>query len=150
MAIDTPADAVPPAALWLGGLGALPFVALAAGHILTSGEAASLTGFALAAYGAVILSFLGGIRWGLAVAPRGVGGSLTMPLTLSVVPSLIGWGALLAPAPASLLILASTFLAVLLWDRRAAQTGAAPFWYPRLRVPLTTVVVTTLLAGAFL
>ena len=150
MTIDPPAAAVPPAALWLGGLGALPFVGLAAAHILTTGAAASLTGFALAAYGAVILSFLGGIQWGLAVALGGTGGSLTVPLTLSVVPSLIGWGALLAPDPANLLILAATFLVVLLWDQRAARTGQAPPWYPRLRIPLTMVVVSTLLAGAAL
>ena len=150
MAIDTPADAVPPAALWLGGFGALPFVALAAAHILSTGEAASLTGFALAAYGAVILSFLGGIHWGLAVAPGGIGGSLTMPLTLSVVPSLVGWGALLAPDPANLLILAATFLTVLVLDQWAANNGQAPPWYPRLRIPLTAVVVSTLLAGALL
>ena len=51
--------------------------------------------FGLRAYGAVILSFLGGIQWGLAI--RNSDGNartrqgLTPILTVSIVPSLIGW-----------------------------------------------------------
>jgi len=141
---------VPSSAIWLGGLGVLPFVALATAHILSTGEIASLTGFALAAYGAVILSFLGGIQWGLAIAPNRPGAPIGLPLTLSVVPSLIGWGALLLPDPANLLVLALTFLAVLALDLWAARAGLAPDWYPKLRIPLSLIVAGALIAGATL
>ena len=49
------------------------------------------------AYGAVILSFLGGIRWGAAL--RGIGASQRrFDFAISVIPSLAGWAALLIPA----------------------------------------------------
>jgi len=150
MTVSMPSTAIPTPAIWLGGLGALPFVVMAAAHILSAGEIASLTGFALAAYGAVILSFLGGIQWGLAVAPGRPDAPIAVPLILSVVPSLTGWGALLLPDPANLLVLALTFLAVLALDLRAVRTGLAPGWYPRLRVPLSLVVAGALIAGATL
>jgi len=139
---------VPSAALWLGGLGALPFVALAAAPVFTTDTLAHQAGVALAAYGAVILSFLGGIQWGLNVASDKTPRNLTGALGLSIVPSLVAWAALLLPGPINLLVLAATFVAVLLIDLRAVSAGQAPAWYPKLRVPLTTVVVAALLAGA--
>ena len=92
--------AVPPAAKWLGGLGAIPFVFLSGiSHVPESPFQGQIS-FALTAYGAVILSFLGGIHWGLAIAGSGADGrknETSSRLVLSVVPSLIGWGALFLP-----------------------------------------------------
>lgn len=58
---------VPPAAAALGLAGVLPFAATALASLAAApwGDLALL---ALLAYGAVILSFLGGIEWGLASA----------------------------------------------------------------------------------
>ena len=63
---DETLKSVPKAASWLGGLGLAPFVyfALVVEH-LDLGMKVSAS-FALVAYGAVILSFLGGIHWGAA------------------------------------------------------------------------------------
>lgn len=150
MVVSEHARQVPSAAIWLGALGALPFVALAAARPLTEGALAEEIGFAIAAYGAVILSFLGGIQWGLAVGPGSQPRNLAAQLTVSIAPSLVAWAALLLPDPANLLVLAATFLAVLAVDMSAVRAGQAPAWYPKLRVPLTLVVVASLIAGAAL
>jgi hypothetical protein len=98
------------------------------------------------AYGASILSFLGGIQWGLAVA-RPDGAGLAVRLALSVVPSLAAWLALLLPVRPGLLVLAVSLAAVLAADLRAAQHGLAPPWYPKLRLPLSGGAMVALLAG---
>lgn len=142
---------VPPAAGWLGGLGAVPFVALAAAVALLDGPPRGLAVQALAAYGAVILSFLGGIHWGLAIATPAAGetgSGLTARLAWSVVPSLAGWAALLVPPTIGLFGLAAAFAAMLGFDLLATRAGDTPAWYPRLRIPLTLAVVGSLLLAA--
>jgi len=134
---------MPKPALWLGAAGALPFLALAAA-VPFARDAAQ---HALAAYAATILSFLGGIHWGLAIAQNR---DLTPRLVLSVIPSLVAWVALLLPAPACLLLQAACLAAWLPADLRATRLGQAPAWYPSLRIPLSIVVTICLIAGATL
>lgn len=96
---------------------------------------------ALLWWAAIILSFLGGARWGAAVqaeapSPRLIG--------LAMLPSIAGWLILLAPAKypvGKLLALAAALLLHLLWDARA---GGLPGWYGRLRMVLTAGAVTAL------
>jgi len=138
---------VPRPALYLGAGGLIPFVVMAAALVIAPRDDVL---FALGAYGAVILSFLGGIRWGLAIRGGDSGhndAALGRWLAISVSPSLAGWAALLLPAGAGLLLLAVAFALMLALDVRAARANLAPAWYPRLRVPLTAVVVACLLAG---
>ncbi|MEQ8230297.1 MAG: DUF3429 domain-containing protein, partial [Gammaproteobacteria bacterium] len=116
--------------------------ALATGGLVPSATAAR----ALVAYGAVILSFLGGIQWGLAIAGGAVAG--WGRLGAAVVPALLAWPALLLPATAAYLLLACAFLAVLGADLLLHARGQAPAWYQRLRWPLTTVVTMCLLLAA--
>jgi hypothetical protein len=150
--LDTTQTAVPASAAWLGGLGAIPFVTLAGAIPLLDGAPRLFAVHALLAYGATILSFLGGVHWGLAI--RGHSGpdtnTLRGRLILSVIPSLAGWAALLVTGPAGLLILAIAIAGMLLVDLRAARLGDAPPWYPKLRVPLSGVVIAALLVGALL
>ena len=89
---DATRSIVPPAAKWFGALGALPFVALAAAVTIPDSPYREPASFALAAYGAVILSFLGGVHWGLTIA--GFGPETTVcrtsrRLAHSVMPSLV-------------------------------------------------------------
>jgi hypothetical protein len=140
--------AVPKAAQRLAFAGALPFVAGALGVWLLPGERGLWAGFALQTYGAVILSFLGGIHWGLAMAGTRDGTPDARQFGASVVPSLLGWVALLLPQPAGLVLLAFGFVSQFLYDRRAAARGFAPAWYPALRQPLTIVVVFCLAVAA--
>ncbi len=138
---------IPRAALWLGPLGLIPFVAGALAPWLLPLAWEPEASLALIGYGAVILSFLGGVHWGLA-APAG----RPLQIGLSVVPSLVGWLALLvanlhATGPA-LWLLAAAFAILLAGDLVAAGRSLTPAWYPRLRLPLTLIVVACLIVGA--
>lgn len=143
---------VPWSAGWLGGLGAAPFIGLAGTMPFVNGATRLLVAHALVAYGATILSFLGGVHWGLAIGSQcsGDDGKLGARLTLSVFPSLAGWAALLVAETPGLFILAIAVAAMLWVDIRAIRVRQAPSWYARLRIPLTCVVVATLLFGAIL
>jgi hypothetical protein len=141
---------VPSSAAWLGGLGALPFIGLAGALPFLGAAPRALAADALLAYGATILSFLGGIHWGLAIARLGGPERARLPrrLVVSVVPSLAAWGALLVAGAAGLVILALAVAAMLWVDILATRADEAPPWYPNLRIPLTCIVVAALLLGA--
>ncbi len=134
---------IPIAARWLGFAGLLPFLGAAVAALVTEGGPNAFAVRALLAYGAVILSFLGGVRWGFAIT-TGEPERLPARLAFSVVPSLAGWVALLLPAVFGLLLLALCFALMLLADLRP---GLAPAWYIRLRLPLSVGAVACLLLG---
>ncbi len=140
----------PLAAVWLGGLGVLPFIGLAGVIPFLPDAPRMWAAHAFVAYGATILSFLGGIQWGLAIASERGSNSPDFPvrLVLSVIPSLAAWSALLVSGSIALFILATAIAAMLWADLRATKAGYAPPWYPRLRIPLTCVVVASLLFRA--
>jgi hypothetical protein len=101
---------------------------------------------ALVAYGATIVSFLGGIHWGLAFmndADRGA------RFTWGVIPSLLAWVAIVLPASAGLLLVAGTLLMALSVDRRVYPTLGLQAWLP-MRLHLTAVAALSCLAGAAL
>ena len=138
-------------ALALGWAGVLPFwglaLALAAGIDLpVIGDEAA----ALVSYGAIILSFMAGVHWGLAMrAPDAPAGPrATWLLAISVVPAIIAWFATLAPAGAAIVILAVLFLVLLPVDLWAIGERLAPPWYRPLRLQLTAAVVTALVVAA--
>lgn len=144
-----PYSTVPSAAAWLGGLGALPFVCLSIATLTASARFTPMLSFALLTYGAVILSFLGGIRWGLAISRTSESEiKLFRQLGLSVAPSLLAWAALLTPAGTAHVILAVGFVVMLVVDIAASRFGEAPAWYPRLRWPLSCAAVLALLLGS--
>ena len=127
------------AAAWMGYLGLLPFVAAAVG--LWFGPA-WLAGW-LATYGAVILSFVGAIHWGLAMTRRNPPPEV---FYASVTPALVGWAALLVPRIIGLPVLAAGFIAWRIWEHRQARE-AMPRWFRRLRTVLTVGAAGSLLAG---
>ena len=131
-----------PATRLLGYAGLLPQV-LAVLFELPIGprwwrEAAVVAPMLALFYGAVILSFLGGIWWGFATGRRG--GSQARLATIAVVPSLVAF-ALLIAAPFvfdwALVGLGSAILLTLLVDRHLVSTGEAPQGWLQLRVPLS-------------
>ena len=88
-------------------------------------------------YGAVILSFLGGIRWGLATRDESFAGAAT----LSVLPSLWAFACLLVPDRLTgLLGLLAGFLLMGALDRWAPARGSAG-WMVTFRMRLTSSVV---------
>ena len=141
---------VPSAAAWLGGLGITPFAGLSLAAPFASDDLKAQLSFALIAYGAIILSFLGGIHWGLAIgAVPQTDNTLGRRIALSILPSLVAWAALLAPFIIGFLVPAAAFVAMLLVDIRASRMHEAPAWYPKLRWPLSCGAVAALLLGTF-
>lgn len=136
---------VPEPAALLGAAGLLPFVAGAV-WVFVPGEGGAWVRTALLGYAAVILSFMGGVHWGLAM-------TATRPLFqrygASVVPALLGWFALLLGGRWAFLVLAASFASLLAYDLGAVRAGEAPAWYPTLRWPLTVVVCLCLLLALF-
>ena len=135
---------MPPAAALLGYLGCVPFAAGTVALWLVADPALQRAiAFAVGAYGAVILSFLGGVRWGREIAREGpVPGR--GPLLLSTVPCVLAWLALLLPGPAHpLLALLLAFVVVGVLDVQEEELA----WYSRLRLALTAIVGLCLLAA---
>ena len=105
---------------------------------------------ALSVYGALILSFLGGIRWGAEVNGQGAGIPRAPLLWLSVLGTLGVWPmvlwALWTPLSGpALAALAAGHLLQLIWDGSGA---ALPIWMRRLRVFAGSVAVLSLSASA--
>lgn len=130
----------PPLPRWLGLAGLLP--QLAAVAVVLGGDG-PLRFSALAlgyAYAALILSFLGGIWWG-------VGASHERPpewlWIAAIAPSLIALGTALPwalgepwPGP-SLLVLGVALIAALGVDYALSRHGLTPSWWMSLRLPLS-------------
>ena len=136
--------AVPHSVLVLGFAGALPFVVAALlAFAGPPSSAAAVT--SLLVYGAITLSFMGGVQWGLTMAS----GQLSIArLGISVLPALVAWVAALLGGAPGLLLLAAAFAGLLAYDLKTVREGRAPPWYPALRWPLTLVVVASLVLGA--
>ncbi|MFT5782643.1 MAG: hypothetical protein ACI9EB_002038 [Pseudomonas sp.] len=95
----------PSKAGWLLGVsGLVPFIGLSAMSLLIGSSQQPHVLFALLAYGATILSFLGAIHWGLAL--RDGQRPSTRLLVWGVVPSLLAWVALLAGGASGLWVIA--------------------------------------------
>jgi hypothetical protein len=97
----------------------------------------------LKSYCAIILSFLGGIRWGLGMV-FGKGGNPS-DLVASCVPPLVGWAAFFSPEPYAFGLFAVAFAAQGAWDNFAVHATVAPRWYGRLRILLTVLVAASMM-----
>jgi hypothetical protein len=89
-------------------------------------------------YAATILSFVGAVHWGRALAETGS----ETGLGWSVVPALLGWvaAAWLEPLPGLILLIVG-FWAAFVVDSRAAREGRFPLWYIGMRKHLSALVV---------
>lgn len=137
MVSDDPPMPLVPLALGAGGL--IPFVALAgieAAGLAPFGLSPDFIHAALATYGALIVSFLGGIRWGLAVGMTDQRAA-RVEYVLSVVPQLLAWFSLAFPAPWDLRALAGIVIALGFIDYALVRNGKAPAWFGRLRLGLS-------------
>ena len=137
---------IPLAPLTLGLAGLIPFWGLALALLLRGafGLHPAAIDMALATYAAIIVSFLGGIRWGLAVRAEDTGGNYA----ISVVPALVAWALLAAPEPWRLAGLGLAALALGAIDLGLVRAGLAPQWFGRLRIILSTGAGVALLLGA--
>lgn len=128
---------IPAMALALGIAGLIPFVGLAGVIAVNAHLPATDAWRVLTLYGAVILSFMGGVHWGLAMA-RGQSSGYAA----SVAPAIAAWFAVaFLPARPATTVLAFGFALLLLYDLAAVRRGDAPIWYAPLRRGLTAIVV---------
>ncbi len=145
----TPSSPLPPTVAWLGYGGLIPFVVLAAVAVV-GGDYAGFCSYALIAYGAVILSFVGAVHWGIALTRTDLSDHhRNAAWGWSVVPALLAWVALLIAPVAAAVVLVVGFVAQYLQDRRLARRSSVPAWYLPLRLRLTGVACACLAAGAF-
>ncbi|MEQ8557625.1 MAG: DUF3429 domain-containing protein [Henriciella sp.] len=132
----------------LTGAGALPFIALTIAMGVLDAPTNLTASFWLMVYATVILSFLGGIRWGLALtSPSGT----PLRLVLSVLPALAGWVivpyAILVqqiPSPEWFLAYAALFALQFGWDWTST---AVPGWFKPIRLMVSGVVIACLIAA---
>ena len=137
---------IPSSAAWLGGAGVIPFVLAAAGAVVVAdGAWRALALQAFVAYSAVILSFLGGVRWGAALSD-----AAWRALALAVAPSLIAFGALLIEPVRAVQVLALVYAVIGVFDALRRPSPEWPAWFSKLRARLSGAVVVVhvaLLAG---
>ena len=146
---DANSVALPRTVAWLGYGGLIPFLVLTPVSLLDYHYSA-LWSDALYAYGAIILSFIGALHWGLAMSLPELSERQRSALFLwSVVPALIAWPAVLFSPPIAAPLLVFGFIAHYLQDRRLARQATLPGWYLPLRLRLTSVAVVCLVAGVF-
>ncbi|KAL3479123.1 hypothetical protein BJX99DRAFT_223125 [Aspergillus californicus] len=156
---------VPKDALYLGMAGVIPYLATsletvylayevnranATGDgLMFSGESAELMLHMLEpiqiGYGAVILSFLGAVHWGLEWA--GYGGRFGYRrYAAGVIAPAVAWPTLLLPIEHALITQFLAFTFLYYNDARASVKGQAPHWYSMYRFVLTFVVGASIVA----
>lgn len=140
-----PESSLPSGASALGYGGLLPFVAAVLGIALLDGDLRVFAVRALLAYGAVILSFLGAVHWGLLIERPA--SETPRRLFAGVLPALAGWTALLLPQRHGLALLAVAFGAFWLYEHRVLGAKLLPEAYLGLRRNLTLGVCSLLALG---
>jgi len=139
------AGRLPRGVVTLGYAGLVPFVAGVLGIALLEGEPRLFAARALVAYGAVILSFLGAVHWGLLLHTQTK--ETQSRLLAAVLPSLAAWGALLLSSSHGLALLAVAFGVFWLYEHRVAGERLLPPGYLELRRQLTVAVCALLTLG---
>ncbi|MCC7281174.1 MAG: DUF3429 domain-containing protein [Acetobacteraceae bacterium] len=139
---------LPPLGRGLCLVAALPFVAGALIVFLTEGWPRNLALMVLAGYGGVILSFLGAVHWGFAMAAAEPAAEKAR-LIGGVLPALLAWPCVTAAPPSlSCLALAGGMALVLAAEEIALRRGWTPLAYQRKRRLLALLACPSLVAAA--
>lgn len=129
----------------LGLLALVPFLVGALAIWLVDPPLRAGASLALAAYAAVVVSFIGAIHWGLGFRQPQPATSL---FVWGVVPSIVGWIAVLAPSRPGLVLQALMLAVCYLVDRHVYVREQVATWLP-LRRNLTVPAALCCLFGAF-
>lgn len=138
----TPTPAPASQALRLGYAGLIPFVAGALLVWVVRPDTLPYVTLALASYAAVIVSFLGGIHWGIGFRDGTPG-----LFAWGVVPSLVAWVAVMMPPNAGLVISGAMLVGCYLVDRRVYPRHGLAAWLT-LRFRLSAVASLSCFIGA--
>ena len=140
---------LPNAVAWLGYGGLIPFLVFG-GLSLTEPTHQIIYRSALLSYGAVILSFVGAIHWGLAMCmPQLTDSQRRSGYIWSVIPGVIAWFTVFLGPFISSLILILGFLLQCLRDLVLNHQSHLPNWFLPLRLRLTLVACISLALGAY-
>lgn len=124
-------------ALSLAGFIPFGFIAIALFMMSTSNELFVSLFDIFKVWSALILSFLGGIRWGFAIAHEPYENK---NLIISVVPSILAWFVLLLPDAYTILALLVLFCMHGAWDSFYINQGKVAPWFGKIRITLTFLV----------
>ena len=129
----------------LGYAGLIPFVLLTALMWLVDEELLPFVAVALSGYAGAIVSFLGGVHWGIGFMK----GEATpqFHFVWGVVPSLIAWLALMMPAYAALPLFGLVVVACYAVDSKTYPAAGLASWLP-MRLRLTVVATASCVLGA--
>ena len=134
---------MPTIAMILSLLGLAPLIFLACGAVGTIPETASRMLIALIDYASLILAFVGGVHWGLALPPGAV--RPTLRFAAGILPLVAAWiGLVLAQLVApwiALAVLIIGYLGTVLAEHRAAQRSLLPLPYVWARWGFSVVAV---------
>ena len=129
----------------LGYAGLIPFILLAALMWLVDAELLPFVAIALSGYAATIVSFLGGVHWGIGFMKGEA--SPQFHFVWGVVPSLIAWLALMMPAYAALPLFGLVVVACYAVDSKTYPAAGLASWLP-MRLRLTVVATASCVLGA--
>jgi len=139
-------------AWFLAFAGAVPFFLATAALFASDASSVRVPAItALVTYSAVILSFLAGIEWGLAIRDEsGNESTRAIALGLGTVSSLAAWAVLWLPS-ATLQVGCALALFVATWgaDQWMAGRGLLPAWFVDLRTVVSALVAAILAVALF-
>lgn len=125
----------------LGYAGLVPFALGALGALLMDELASARVQYALLAYAAVILSFIGALHWSNALIRDN---SRAGELLVSVMPAILAWLALLMPVSLASPFILAGFVIIYLYDRKGwSHIG----WFAKLRRNLTIGATLSIATG---
>jgi len=128
----------------LSYLGVLPFLFCAVAII--AGYEQDKATFILRAYGAIIVSFISGIHWGLCMKDNQR--KTVWLLATSNAIALLAWASLLMHhAISALVTLTLSFVFLLAIDRKLYRLGQIELWFIKLRNRATLFVIISLVAS---
>lgn len=122
----------------LGYAGLIPLVGLALLVWLVTPDLQAWVALALAAYAALIVSFLGGIHWGIGWSQMAQAPDSKTHFVWGVVPSLLAWPGLVMPPYAGLAWLGLVLIVCYAVDRRLYRQAGLGVWL-KLRFRLSAV-----------
>ena len=140
-------SSMPTAVGMLGYGGLIPFIGLATLANIEPSHGPLYRG-ALLLYGAVILSFVGAIHWGVAMMVTDLNDQdRRAAYVWSVIPALMAWMTYILSPITAALVLVLGFLLQYWRDATLARKIAWPVWYLPLRIRLTLVAILSLFVG---
>jgi hypothetical protein len=139
---------LPILAVILSIAGIVPFVLCGLGAVATNAVTSQLAALVLIGYGAVVLSFLGGVHWGFTLAIEHDRAE-RLRLGLGVLPGLMGWAALAVAvyslqAALGLALLIAAFILAVVAEWQGHGRDLVPGGYMGMRIAITVVVVAIL------